>query len=181
MTKRKIKTRSKKKPAPVTKKDLRPLNLQPFKLIISILLCNLAGAIGSVFSFSSIPTWYATLDKPAFSPPNWIFGPVWTALYIMMGVALYLVWIKGTSGRLAKTALTVFGIQLVLNSIWSILFFGLQNPLFAFVEIIFLWIAVYLTIFFFHKISRPAAYLLVPYLLWISFASVLNYYIFLLN
>lgn len=151
------------------------------KLVFSILLCNSTGFISSFFSFSAISTWYTTLTKPEFNPPNWIFGPVWTTLYILMGVSLYLVWNKGTKTPLAKIALTVFGIQLTLNAIWSILFFGLQSPLLAFIEIIFLWLAIFITIFFFHKISRTAAYLLIPYILWVSFAAVLNYNIFLLN
>ncbi len=151
------------------------------KLAISILLCNAAGFIGSVFTFSAIPTWYAALVKPEFNPPNWIFGPVWTTLYILMGVALYIVWNKGLKSNLSKTAVTFFGVQLTLNALWSILFFGLQNTLIAFIGIVFLWFSIALSIYYFYKISKPAAYLLIPYIFWVSFAAILNYSIYLLN
>ena len=152
-----------------------------FKLVIAIVISQLAGVIGSIFTISSIPTWYATLQKPSFSPPNWIFGPVWTTLYLLMGVAAFLVWRHGFERKEVKTALAIFGGQLVLNVLWSIIFFGLQNPFWAFIEIIFLWLAILWMILVFHKISRPAAYLLLPYILWISFASILNFSIFILN
>lgn len=148
------------------------------KLIISIALCLSAGALGSLFTSSSIPTWYAALQKPAFNPPSWIFGPVWTLLYIMMGIALYLVW---TNKKKSKTAITIFGIQLALNALWSILFFGLKSPLYAFIDIIALWITILLAIIYFYKTSKTAAYLLIPYILWVSFASVLNFYLMILN
>ena len=147
------------------------------KLIISIIICQLAGVIGSIFTTSSIPTWYASLNKPEFNPPNWIFAPVWITLFTLMGISLYLVWSKGVN----KKALTFFGIQLVLNTLWSIIFFGLQNILFAFIEIIILWIAILLTIIYFYRLSKAASYLLVPYILWVSFAAVLNFSIFLIN
>jgi benzodiazapine receptor len=149
------------------------------KLILSILISLAAGAIGSIFTSSAIPTWYAALNKPFFNPPNYLFGPVWTVLYIMMGIALYLVWAKGYKKH--KKAINVFGIQLILNALWSVLFFGMRNPLLAFIEIILLWSAILYTIILFHKTSKTAAYLLIPYLLWVSFASVLNFYIFYLN
>jgi tryptophan-rich sensory protein len=132
-----------------------------------------------VFTTSSIPTWYASLIKPSFNPPNWIFGPVWTTLYLLMGISLYLVWIRGAKKN--RTALIWFGSQLALNSIWSILFFGLKSPLSAFIEIIFLWITILITIIYFYKTSKPAAYLLIPYILWVSFAAVLNISIVILN
>lgn len=151
------------------------------KLIAAILISEFAGIIGSIFTFSSITTWYATLVKPSFRPPNWIFGPVWTALYFLMGVALYLVWTKGLKKKNVKIAVKIFGIQLILNSLWPILFFGLESPFYALIEIIVLWVAVAATIFKFYKISKNAAYLLIPYLLWVSFAMFLNYSIFILN
>jgi translocator protein len=148
----------------------------------------LAGVIGSVFmvSTSSPQAWYAGLVKPALNPPGWIFGPVWTTLYALMGVAAWLVWKQWSQGspstRLrVKTALAVFGLQLFLNAIWSIIFFGLQNPGWALVDIVFLWLAIIWTIIVFYKISRPAAYLLTPYILWVSFAMYLNYAIWALN
>jgi len=151
------------------------------KLVIAIVASQLAGLIGSVFTISAIPTWYAAIQKPSFSPPNWIFGPAWTTLYLLMGVAAFLVWRHGFERKEVKTALTIFGGQLVLNTLWSIIFFGLHNPLWAFIEIIVLWLAILGTIIVFYKISRPAAYLLLPYILWVSFASVLNFSILILN
>jgi tryptophan-rich sensory protein len=150
-------------------------------LIVSIVICQVAGFIGSIFTTRTIPTWYASLIKPVFNPPNWIFGPVWTALFFLMGVSLYLVWQKGFDNPQVKIALLIFAFQLVLNIIWSILFFGLRSPLLAFIEIIVLWIFILLTIICFYPISKPASYLLIPYILWVTFASVLNFAIFLLN
>ena len=134
-------------------------------MVIAIIVSELAGVIGSVFTISSIPTWYATLQKPILSPPNWIFGPVWTTLYFLMGAAAFLVWRHGLERKEVKTALTIFIGQLILNALWSIIFFGLHNPFWAFVEIILLWLAILWTIIAFYKISRPAAYLLLPYIL----------------
>jgi len=151
------------------------------KIIISILLCQGAGAIGSLFTSSAISTWYATLQKPSFNPPNWIFAPVWTILFLLMGVSLYLIWGKGLENKKVKIALLIFGVQLVLNIFWSFLFFGLQSPLYAFIEIIILWLAILLTIITFYKISKSAAYLLLPYIFWVSFASILNFSILILN
>ncbi|MDD2666793.1 MAG: tryptophan-rich sensory protein [Methanocellales archaeon] len=150
-------------------------------LVYSILICQLAGIIGSFFTFPSIPTWYAALEKPSFSPPNWLFSPVWIALFLLMGVSLYLVWISGAKTRYVKMALTLFGIQLALNVLWSIIFFGLKSPFYAFIEMAILWVAILLTIFQFFKISKTAAYLLIPYILWVSFAAVLNFSIWIIN
>jgi translocator protein len=149
------------------------------KVTIAILACLLVGAIGGFFTTSSIPTWYASLDKPSFNPPNWIFGPVWTMLYILMGISLALVWQNHTGGR--RHAIKIFMIQLVLNLLWSILFFYLQSPLAAFNEIIVLWATILMAIYFFYRISKPAAYLLIPYILWVTFAAVLNFSIYILN
>ncbi|MBI2622381.1 tryptophan-rich sensory protein [Candidatus Microgenomates bacterium] len=151
------------------------------KLILSVGVCLGAGVLGSIFTISSIPTWYATLNKPFFSPPNWIFGPVWTILYILMGVSLYLVWIKNPSTSLRTRVPTVFWIQLILNALWSIIFFGWKNPVLALVDILALWVAIFLTIKAFSKISKPAGNLLIPYLAWVTFASFLNLAIVLLN
>lgn len=152
-----------------------------FKLIITIIICELAGIVGSIFTVSSIPTWYAGIIKPELSPPNWIFGPVWTTLFLLMGISLYLVWEKRSVNKNTSIALGIFAIQLVLNTLWSIIFFGLRSPGGAFVEIIFLWIAILATIIYFSKISRAAAWLLVPYILWVSFAAYLNFSIWILN
>ena len=158
-----------------------------FKLIIAIVVSELAGIIGSIFTTPSIVSWYAGLVKPALNPPAWVFGPVWTTLYALMGIAAFLIWSsyakasEGQAKRQIKIALGVFGIQLFLNAIWSIIFFGLHSPGWALVDIVFLWLAIVWTMVVFYKISRPAAYLLVPYLLWVSFASYLNYSIWMLN
>ncbi|CAN5173218.1 TspO/MBR family protein [soil metagenome] len=145
------------------------------KLLSAIIICEGAGIIGSFFTVNSVNTWYSTLNKPFFNPPSWLFGPVWTILYLMMGISLYLIWEK------KKVDLKWFWIQLVLNSLWSILFFGLKNPGLAFLEIILLWGAIFLTIRGFWKYKRLSAYLLIPYLLWVTFATILNLSIVLLN
>lgn len=152
-----------------------------WKLVVSILACLAAGGIGSIFTRSAIPTWYATLEKPVFSPPNWLFAPVWTLLYILMGIAAFLVWRKGSGNRQVKTALIVFLIQLIINALWSVVFFGLESPLFGLVVILVLWVVILVTVIQFYKISRAASVLLWPYLLWVTFAAVLNSSIWLLN
>ena len=151
------------------------------KLVVSILLCQFAGLIGSVFTASSLENWYLFLEKPAFNPPAWVFFPAWVTLYTLMGISLYLVWEKGLQEQEVKKGMFIFGIQLGLNALWSILFFGLKSPYYAFVEIVLLWFAILLTILKFRKISKTASYLLFPYILWVSFAMLLNYYIWILN
>ncbi|MBN2014147.1 MAG: tryptophan-rich sensory protein [Candidatus Altiarchaeota archaeon] len=151
------------------------------KLIAAILICNLAGIVGSVFTASSVGTWYQTINKPGFTPPGWVFAPAWTTLYILMGVSMYLIWIRGLQTPGVKTSLVIFSSQLLLNTIWSILFFGLRNPFYAFVEIIFLWILIVASIVSFYRIDRRAAILLIPYILWVSFAAYLNYSVWQLN
>jgi len=151
------------------------------KLVVSIVACLAAGAIGSVFTRSAIPTWYATLEKPTFAPPNWLFAPVWTLLYIMMGIAAFLVWRQGLENRQVRIALIVFLIQLVLNALWSVVFFGLESPLYGLIVISVLWVAILVTAIIFFKISRVASVLMWPYLLWVTFAAVLNSSIWLLN
>ncbi len=151
------------------------------KLVACIAVCEIAGAIGAIFTFPAIETWYAGLQKPSFSPPNTVFGPVWTILYLLMGVSLYLIIKKGIKARQEKEAVIIFGVQLGLNFLWSILFFGLKSPLFALADIALLWVAILATIIAFFRISKKAAFLLVPYLLWVSFALVLNFTILILN
>lgn len=152
-----------------------------FELIGAVVVCELAGIVGSVFTPAAIPTWYAALQKPALNPPGWIFGPVWVILYALMGVAAFLVWQKRGRKKTVRRALIIFGTQLIFNAAWSILFFGLHWPGAALADIILLWLGIVATIFVFAKISRPAAWLLVPYILWVSFAAYLNYAIFVLN
>ncbi len=149
-------------------------------LIISVLICQSAGLIGSIFTGPAIPNWYANLNKPGFNPPSWVFAPAWLLLYTLMGIAAFLVWQKREE-PLAKTALIIFAIHLIFNALWSVLFFGLKNPGLAFIEIIILFLLILTLIILFYKIDHCAAYLLIPYLLWVSFASILNYSIFRLN
>jgi len=149
------------------------------KLIFSIFICLFAGFIGSFFTSPAIPTWYATLQKPTFAPPNWVFFPVWTSLFIMMGISLFLVWQK--EDKKVKTALIIFAGQLVLNALWSVAFFGFRSPLLGLMEIVILWVAILATILSFMKVSRTAAYLLIPYILWVSFAAFVNFSIWRLN
>lgn len=153
------------------------LNLPKF--IGSILLCLFTGALGSFFTTSAITTWYADLSKPPFNPPNYIFAPVWTILYILMGISLYLLWTSNKKGR--EKAIRLFLIQLALNFFWSIIFFGMHSPRLAFVEIILLWAFIFLTIRASLPVSKTAAYLLYPYLAWVTFATVLNLFIAILN
>lgn len=147
-------------------------------LAVSIIICNLAGALGALFTFAAIPTWYVSLVKPTFAPPNWIFGPVWTTLYVLMGISAYLVW---KQGKKAEFPLKIFGLQLVLNALWSILFFGLRSPALGFLGIVALWLSIVYSIKLFWNLDRRAAYLLIPYILWVTFASILNAAIWMLN
>jgi benzodiazapine receptor len=150
------------------------------KLAASIIVCLLAGFLGSLFTTPAIPTWYAALEKPFFTPPSWLFAPAWTALFILMGISFFLVWRKKGHPQF-RTALVFFVVQFILNILWSAAFFGLRAPLLGLIEIVVLWIAILLTIIYFFKVSRLAGALLVPYLLWVSFASLLNYYLWILN
>ena len=141
----------------------------------------MAGILGGVFTYSAIPEWYVSLVKPSFVPPDWSFSVVWPLLYLLMGISLYMIWQKGLRSPGTKIAISVFAVQLFLNFLWSVLFFGLRSPLLGLVGIILLWISIVLSIVLFYRISKAAGLLLVPYLMWVSFAAVLNYSIFLLN
>ena len=151
------------------------------KLIISIVICQLAGVIGSFFTMDAIPVWYDTLAKPSFNPPSSVFGPVWVFLYLLMGISLFLVWKEDLKNKHVKTAFMIFMIQLVFNAAWSIVFFGMRSTAGGLVVIIILWILILITTLKFMKISKTAGMLLVPYLLWVTFAAILNYSIFTLN
>lgn len=148
---------------------------------ISVAACLLIGALSGFATQSSVDTWYPELAKPAFTPPNWLFAPVWTLLYILMGVAAGLVWARGLHHVWVKTALYYFGFQLLVNGSWSLVFFGLQNPPVAMGVIVVLAVLIVLTIRSFRVVSKPAAWLMVPYLLWVLFASMLNLRIVQLN
>jgi len=152
-----------------------------FKFVVAVGVSIGAGIIGSLFTTSAIPEWYAALVKPEFTPPDSLFGPVWTLLFALMGIAAFLVWKRGFTHAPVRVALSIFGVQLILNTLWSIIFFGFQNPALAFFDIVLLWGTILATIVFFHRVSRFAAYLLIPYLLWVSFAVYLNYSILILN
>ncbi len=142
-----------------------------------VMLCLAVAALGGLATVQSVAEWYPTLNKPSWTPPSWLFGPVWTVLYIMMAVAAWLVWKAGQ----AKGALLLFGAQLLLNLAWSFLFFGAKSPGLGLIDIVLLWLAIAATIFAFSLKSRLAAFLMVPYLCWVSFATALNAAIFMLN
>lgn len=151
------------------------------KLLSCILLCESAGMVGAIFTYPAIGTWYAGLAKPAFSPPNWVFAPVWTILFALMGIALYLVWEQGWQKREVREAVELFLGHLVINIAWSVAFFGLHKPLLAFFGIILLLAYIIVLIRLFAHIRLLAAYLLFPYLLWVGFATVLNFELWRLN
>ncbi|WP_340077356.1 TspO/MBR family protein [Leptobacterium sp. I13] len=151
------------------------------RIAISVAVCLLIGFLSSFATRSSVNDWYVTLNKPVFTPPNWLFAPVWTVLYIMMGIAAGIVWARGFYHVWVKTALYHFGFQLLFNGLWSIVFFGFKEPFWALLIILTLLILIVLTIKWFKIIDKTAAYLMVPYLLWVCFAAVLNYKIWELN
>jgi tryptophan-rich sensory protein len=151
-----------------------------FKLILALVFTVGLGSLGAIFTVAEIPTWYQTLTKPNFNPPNWLFGPVWTLLYTLMGIALYLVWKKSPSTD-RNWAIGIFIIQFALNFCWSIIFFKYHLLGWALIEILIMWIFILLTILFFWQHSKLASILLLPYLFWVSFATILNAAIFRLN
>jgi len=153
---------------------------QLFKLIVSIILPLTLGAIAGMFTSQSVPEWYATLNRPSFNPPNWIFGPVWTTLYILMGISLFLIW-KQDMSKERNLAILVFMLQLFFNFCWSFIFFYFNMIGLALIEIIFLWISIVFMLVLFFKIKPIAAYINIPYLLWVTFAAILNASYFLLN
>jgi len=155
--------------------------IEIIKVFVFILICQLAGLIGSIFTTPAIPKWYANLRKPFFAPPDWVFAPVWITLFTLMGISAYLVYKQGFEKKKVKSSLLIFGIQLLLNIIWSVLFFGLKAPFFAFFEIIMLWLVILFNIVGFYTVSKRAALLLIPYILWVSFAALLNISIAILN
>jgi benzodiazapine receptor len=155
-------------------------NFNWVKLVVSVLFTVGIGSLGGIFTISEIPGWYAGLQKPSFNPPNWLFGPVWTMLYLLMGISFYLIW-KQPVSTVRNVGLTLFVIQFILNFFWSILFFNQHMIAAAFLEMVFMWIFILLNIIWFGKLSSTAAWLLVPYLCWVSFATVLTAAIWKLN
>lgn len=150
-------------------------------LLVFIFGCEILGTVGSLATIPNIPTWYEGLMKPPFTPPNWIFGPVWTTLFALMGIAAYLIWQSGWSKKQVKKAIKVFGVQFAFNILWSFLFFGIRSPIAGLICIGILWISIAWTIQSFMKVSKLAGYLLVPYLLWVTLATYLNAGILILN
>lgn len=142
-------------------------------------ICEAVGLAGSVFTSKSIPNWYDQLQKPSITPPSWVFGPVWTLLYALMGISASIISQKKEQGK--SVGMTVFYLQLLLNFLWTVIFFGMRSPFAGLVEIFILWIFIAVTIILFWKLSPSAALLLVPYLLWTSFASVLNFQFWRIN
>ncbi len=151
------------------------------KLLLCLVVPLAVGGLAGWATASSVASWYPTLVKPSFNPPAWVFGPVWTLLYLTMGVAAFLVWRRGLDAAGVRTALTLFVAQLVLNGVWSLLFFGLRAPGLAFAEILVLWLAIGATTRLFWRVVPAAGLLLVPYWLWVSFAAVLNGALWRLN
>ncbi|MBN1688438.1 MAG: tryptophan-rich sensory protein [Candidatus Omnitrophica bacterium] len=149
------------------------------RLIFAIVICQAAGWIGALFTASSVKTWYRALEKPFFTPPAAVFGPVWTLLFLLMGISLYWVWQAAAGPK--KKSMIVFGFQWILNVFWSILFFGLRRPGLALLEILVLWVAILATLHAFSQVSKRAAFILIPYFLWVTFAIFLNAGIFFLN
>ncbi|MDX2173428.1 MAG: TspO/MBR family protein [Bacteroidota bacterium] len=150
------------------------------KLALCIFIPLIIGAISGIATASSVDTWFLTLHKPSFNPPNYLFGPVWTTLYILMGISFYLI-LQSSQDKLRTNAIVIFCVQLFLNFWWSFIFFKFQLLGIAFIEIIFIWLSILLMIYIFRKINKTAAYLQIPYLLWVSFASILNGSIWWLN
>lgn len=161
--------------------EQKPLS-RTFKILVMIVTCVVVGAVSGLVTQENIDTWYPTLAKPSFNPPNWLFAPVWSTLYVIMGIAAGLVWHEmDRQKELVKKGLIYFAIQLALNALWSFLFFGLHNPLLALIEIVLLWLMIYETFVQFNKVNKIAGYLFIPYLMWVTFALALNASIWWLN
>ena len=151
------------------------------KLIIALVVCQLAGVIGSLFTVRSVGIWYETLNRPSYAPPNAVFGPVWITLYALMGIAAFLIWRRGFQYPGVRQGLLAFIAQLIFNTCWSIAFFGLRSPMAGLVVILILWVEILITMIYFFKVVRLAGFLMLPYFAWVSFAAVLNYGFFALN
>ncbi len=159
-----------------------PISIRSYpKLAVAVLFCVIAGSIGSLVTLTGPGSWYSTLEKPFFTPPGWLFAPVWITLFVLMGIALYLVWESGIRDRNVQVALGLFGIQFILNILWSFLFFGLQSSLLGLADILLLWVMIAATIAAFYRVRKSAAYLLIPYIAWVSIAAALNGAIYFMN
>ena len=158
--------------------------IKPFVLpaVIGILICLAAGLLGSMVTMPAVESmWFIDLNKPVFQPPNWLFAPVWTILYILMGVAAGIVYVEGKNKMEGKTALILFAVQLVLNILWSFMFFGVHTLLGASVNIVLLWGTLLATIIYFFKLNRAAGWMMIPYILWVTFATILTITLFVMN
>ena len=151
------------------------------RFIIALILCEGAGIVGSLFTVSAIKDWYVNLNKLFFSPPNWLFGPAWTLFYFLMALALYWIWQKGLSNKSVLFAFWIFIVQLAVNAIWSVLFFGLRSPILGLVDIVVMWLLIVYNIYLFYKIDKKAGLILIPYWLWVTFAAMLNFAVWQLN
>jgi tryptophan-rich sensory protein len=151
------------------------------KLFSAVLICLGAGFVGSFFTTPEIATWYQTINKPIWNPPSWLFGPVWTTLFILMGIALFLIWQKAAHSKSAHRAVVFFLVHLLFNIFWSVAFFNLHSPFYAFIAIIVLWLMIFTLMLWFFRLDKKAGALLIPYLFWVSFAGYLNYTIWQLN
>jgi len=151
------------------------------KWIVSIIIVYIAGAIGTLFTLKEITTWYVYLAKPGWAPPNWIVGPIWSTLYILIGTSLFLIWRKGLGRKDVQIAILIFAVQLTINVIWSLVFFGSHSIFGGLIMVIILWVAIIINMFVFYRISKPAGLLLIPYLVWVTIASYLQYNLFILN
>lgn len=153
----------------------------PLRLVLSIVITEGSGGLGSVFTYGAINTWYASLNRSALTPPNWLFAPMWISLYFIMGISLYLVWNREGKSQDKALGLFLFGTQLALNVLWSLIFFGLHSILFGLIEIVFLWFFIVATIIEFYPVDKKASYLLFPYISWVTVATMLNASILLAN
>jgi len=151
------------------------------KLVAAVLSCIIIGSLGSLVTTTGPGSWYESLEKPFFTPPGWVFAPVWVTLFTLMGISLYLVWEPGIGRREVTAALLVFGVQFIFNILWSFLFFGLRSPFLGFIDIAILWVMIAVTIASFYRVRKGAAYLLIPYFCWVSIAMALNYGVCVLN
>ena len=161
--------------------ERKAVGISVTKLIVSIFICEAIGGIGSIFTIGAVSTWYVSLQKPWFTPPNWLFGPVWLTLFLLMGLCLYLIWIHPDNRSIRQKAFIAFGVQLALNVLWTFLFFGLQQFLGGLIEILVLWVVIALTIVESYRVRKAAGLLLIPYIAWVTVATLLNYYVWLLN
>ncbi|MEO8234142.1 MAG: TspO/MBR family protein [Flavobacterium sp.] len=152
-----------------------------WKLIISVLICQLVGIVSGLLSVTQNNIWYESIAKPSWNPPGYIFGPVWTVLYLLMGISLWIIWKSNVYEPMKYEALLFFGSQLFLNFLWTILFFRFHSLSIAFIDIVLMFVLIFLTIFRFVEISKTAAWLLVPYISWVCFAAILNYNLWKLN